>query len=59
MIVYTGKTDIKEKINSVIDEMLKDEDFKYTIQVYENRENEKISKFMVELINIEDSMPNF
>ncbi len=59
MIVYTGKTDIKEKINSVIDEMLKDEDFKYTIQVYENRENEKISKFMVEVINIEDSMPNF
>lgn len=59
MIVYTGRTDIKEKINSVIDEMLKDEDFKYTIQVYENRENEKISKFMVEVINIEDSMPNF
>ena len=59
MIKYEGKTDIKEKINSVIDEMLKDEDFKYTIQVYENRENEKISKFMVELINIEDSMPNF
>ena len=59
MIVYTGKTDIKEKINSVIDEMLKDEDFKYTIQVYENRENEKISKFMVDVINIEDSMPNF
>ncbi len=59
MIVYTGKTDIKEKINNLIDEMLKDEDFKYTIQVYENRENEKISKFMVEVINIEDSMPNF
>ena len=59
MIVYTGKTDIKEKINSVIDEMLKDEDFKYTIQVYENRENEKISKFMVEVINIENSMHNF
>lgn len=59
MIVYTGKTDIKAKINSLIDEMLKDEDFKYTIQVYENRENEKISKFMVEVINIENSMPNF
>lgn len=59
MIVYTGKTDIKEKINNLIDEMLIDEDFKYTIQVYENRENERISKFMVEVINIEDSMPNF
>lgn len=59
MIVYTGKTDIKEKINNLIDEMLKDEDFKYTIQVYENRENEKIRKFIVEVINIEDSMPNF
>jgi hypothetical protein len=59
MIEYTGKTDIKEKILNMIDEMLQDEDFVYTIQVYENRENEKISKFMVEVINIKDSMPNF
>ena len=59
MITYTGKTDVKQKINDMIDEMLKDEDFNYTIQVYENRENEKISKFMIEVVNIQNSMPNF
>ena len=59
MITYTGKTDLKEKVNRLIDEMLNDKDFNYTIQVYENRENEKISKFMFEVVNIENSMPNF
>lgn len=59
MIKYTGKTDLKDKIIGVINEMLEDEDLSYTIQVYENRENDKISKFMVEVINIENSMPNF
>lgn len=59
MITYTGKTDVREKISDLIDEMYADDDFNYTIQIYESRENEKISKFMVELINIEDSMPNF
>lgn len=59
MIIYTGKTDLKEKVNNLIDEMLEDKDFNYTIQVYENRENEKISKFMFEVVNIENSMPNF
>lgn len=59
MITYTGKTDLKEKVNDLIDEMLNDKDFNYTIQVYENRENEKISKFMFEVVNIENSMPNF
>ena len=59
MITYTGKTELKQKINDMIDEMLKDEDFDYTIQIYENRENEKISKFMFEVVNIQNSMPNF
>ena len=59
MIKYEGKTDIKEKIKEVLDEMLKDEDFTYTIQIYESRENEKISKFMMEVVDIEKSMPNF
>ena len=58
MIEYTGKTGIKEKIAQTIDEMLQDEDFIYTIQVYENRENEKISEFMLKVINIEISTPN-
>lgn len=59
MIKYTGKTELKDKIIGVINEMLEDKDLSYTIQVYENRENDKISKFMVEVINIQDSMPNF
>lgn len=59
MIKYTGKTDVKDKMISVINEMIEDKDLSYTIQVYENRENDKISKFMVEVINIENSMPNF
>lgn len=59
-VKYTGKTtDVREKIKSVIDEMLQDEDFIYTIQIHESRENEKISKFMFEVINIENSIPNF
>lgn len=41
MIKYEGKSDIKEKIKESLDEMLKDEDFIYTIQIYESRENEK------------------
>lgn len=59
MIKYEGKTDIKEKIKEVLDEMLKDEDFTYTIQIYESRENEKISKFMMEVAEIKSSMPDF
>lgn len=59
MITYTGKTDLKEKVNKLIDEMIDDEDLNYTIQIYENRENEKISKFMFEVVNIQNSMPNF
>lgn len=59
MIKYEGKSDIKEKIKEALDEMLKDEDFTYTIQIYESRENEKISKFMMEVVDIENSMPNF
>ncbi len=59
MINYTGKTNLKEKIEQTLEEMLNDTDFIYTIQIYESRENEKISKFMMEVINIENSMPNF
>lgn len=59
MISYGGKTPVKEKIKEVLDEMLEDEDFTYTIQIYENRENEKISKFMIEVVDIKNSMPDF
>lgn len=59
MINYDGKTNPKEKINKIIDEMIEDEDFTYRIQIYENRENEKISKFMLEVVDIKNSMPDF
>ena len=59
MIKYFGKTDIKEKINELIKEMYEDEELSYTIQIYENRENEKISKLMIEVVDIKNSMPDF
>lgn len=52
MITYTGGTELKKKINNLIDEMLEDKDLNYTIQIYESRENEKISKLMIEVINL-------
>lgn len=59
MIKYFGKKDIKEKINELIKEMYEDEELSYTIQIYENRENEKISKLMIEVADISNSMPDF
>jgi len=59
MITYTGKIEIKEKIKNILKEMEEDTDLNYTLQVYENRENDKISKFMFEVVNIQNSMPNF
>lgn len=59
MITYTGETDVSEKIKDLIDEMYADNDFNYTIQIYESRENEKISKLMIEVIDIKNSMPDF
>lgn len=59
MIEYTGKTNINEKINALLDEMLKDEDFIYSINILEKRINEKISELTIELIEKRTSMPNF
>lgn len=59
MITYDGKTDLKNKINNIIDEMLNDEDFVYTIRIKENRINEKLEQFMFEVADIRNSMPNF
>jgi len=59
MIKYFGKTNIEEKIKNLIEEMAKDEELSYTIKIYENREDEKISKLMFEVIDIQNSMPNF
>ena len=59
MITYDGKTDLKNKINNIIDEMLNDEDFVYTIRIKENRIDEKLEQFMFEVADIRNSMPNF
>ena len=59
MITYTGEMDINEKIKNLIDEMYADNDFNYTIRIYESRENEKISKLMIEVVDIRNSMPDF
>ena len=59
MITYTGETDIKEKIKDLIDEMYADNELDYTIKIYESREDEKISKLMIEVADIKNSMPDF
>ena len=59
MITYDGKTDLKNKINNIIDEMLNDKDFVYTIRIKENRIDEKLEQFMLEVADIRNSMPNF
>lgn len=58
-IKYFGNTEIKEEINKLLEEMEKDEELAYTIHIYESRENEKISKLLIEVSNIENSMLNF
>lgn len=59
MISYNGKTDLKNKINNIIDEMLNDKDFVYTIQIKENRIDEKVEQFIFEVADIRNSMPDF
>lgn len=59
MITYDGKTDLKNKINNIIDEMLNDEDLVYTIRIKENRIDEKLEQFMFEVTDIRNSMPDF
>lgn len=59
MIKYFGNEPINEKIKKLINEMVVDEDLTYTIKIYENREDEKISKLLIEVADIQNSMPNF
>lgn len=54
MIEYSGKTNIEEKIKNLIEEMAKDGELIYAIKIYENREDEKISKLMFEVTNIKE-----
>ncbi len=59
MIKYFGKNSIPAKIKELFDEMAEDEELSYTIKIYESREDEKISKLLIEVIDIQNSMPNF
>lgn len=58
-IKYFGKTEIKEKINALLDEMLNDNEMTYTIRINEDRIDENIAKLQIELVDINNSIPNF
>ena len=58
-IKYFGKTEIKEKINALLDEMLNNNELTYTIRINEDRIDENIAKLQIELVDINNSMPNF
>lgn len=58
-IKYFGKTEIKEKINALLDEMLNNTELTYTIRINEDRIDENIAKLQIELVDINNSMPNF
>lgn len=58
-IKYDGLSDLEYKITSLVEEMQNDEELRYTIHIYESRRNEKIEKLLIEVSNIENSMPNF
>lgn len=57
-IKYYGKSNIEGKIDDLFKEMLADEEFTYTIAIHESRENEKLYKLLIEVINIENSNEN-
>ena len=59
MITYNDKSEIKEKINTLLDELLNDEELNYTINIREGRLNGTINELKIEVINIQNSMPNF
>lgn len=59
MITYEDKKDFKDKINSLIDELLNDEDLNYKLNIKEERLNGKITFLDIQTVNIENSMPNF
>ena len=58
-IRYFGNKDIRLRVEELLIEMLEDTELSYTISIHESRENEKISKLVIEVSNVENSMPNF
>ena len=59
MIGYTGKNELKNKINSLIDEMYDDTEFIYKIKIAEYRENERLKELTIATEEVRSSMPEF
>lgn len=59
MIGYTGKSNLKNKINALIDEMYDDTEFIYKIKIEECRENEHLRGLTITTEEIRSSMPEF
>lgn len=59
MIGYTGKNNLKNKINALIDEMYDDTEFIYKIKIEEHRENECLKEVTITTEEVRSSMPEF
>lgn len=59
MITYVGKTELKNKINNLIDEMYSDEEYIYQIKIEEYREDERLKGLEIKTTEIRSSMPEF
>ena len=59
MIMYQGKSELKSKINNLIEEMISDKDYIYEVSIEENRENEHIKRLAIETTEVKEGMPNF
>jgi hypothetical protein len=59
MIEYDGKMKLEDKINELLIEMTNNKDLIYTIHIHESRENEAISKLLIEVSDIKNAMPDF
>lgn len=59
MIGYTGKNNLKNKINALIDEMYDDTEFIYKIKIEEYRENECLKELTITTEEVRSSMPEF
>ena len=59
MVEYLGKTELKNKIDNLINEMYSDEEYIYHIKIDESRENEHLKGLAITTVEIRSSMPEF
>jgi hypothetical protein len=59
MIAYQGKSELKNKINKLIEEMYSDTEYVYEINIEENRENEHLKRLVIATTEVRESMPKF